>query len=90
MSWFTISSARALACGRKILLHVNLPKRFPKPAIGGRYASLPSGQQFLRALQNAALEIEIFVHERLGKPRRGRIDKMPAEIRFPIIQRRML
>src|SRR5258706_13108419 len=76
---------RALFCpGEEIFVHGNLSEPFPGLMVGGRNATLPSRQQFLCALQHPTLEIEVFIHERLRKPWRRRIHKVPAKIYFPI------
>ncbi len=73
---------------RKIFLHVDFTKRLAKILVGGLGAALPAWLQFRRAGKLLAVKIKILLHKSFGKGRSGVVDHVPAQIDFPVGQRR--
>ncbi len=71
----------------KSFVHVLLPKGFTQGAIGEANATLPTGFLLFLSTQLAAIEVEIFIVKFAGQQGGVGVDKMPAQIRFPMLQR---
>ena len=67
--------------------HIQFAERLADGPVGGNDDAFPTRLDLLRATKNAFPEIEVLIHEITRELRGHRINEMPAQICFPIVQR---
>ena len=77
----------SLALRRKGAVHIGLPKSFAQVAISGLSAAPPARKLLLLAGQRVRKEVKIFVRQGFSQIGRGPVNKLPAHVGFPVLQR---
>ncbi len=72
---------------REIFRHVKFAERFPDGLVGRNHDAFPARLDLFRAAQSRIVEIEVLVHEVFRELGGGGVDKVPAQISFPIVDR---